>query len=121
MHGDKIKTIRELRGFSQEYMASELGIAQNSYSKIETNQIKLTADTLQKISEILCVSIQDIMSHYPVLVNFDFVNDKRNKGMQEKLPSLDKDLVEKLIAAKDNEIHYLRELVNGLLKEIKMG
>ena len=36
MFGEKIKMIRELRGFSQENVAAKLGIAQNAYSRIET-------------------------------------------------------------------------------------
>ena len=53
MHGQKIRIIRELRGFSQEYLANKLGIAQNSYSKIETNRTKLNTEMLTKIADSL--------------------------------------------------------------------
>ena len=33
--GAKIRRIRQLKGYSQEYMATSLGITQNSYSKLE--------------------------------------------------------------------------------------
>lgn len=65
MYGEKIKAIRNLRGFSQQYMADELGIEQNTYSKIETGLTKLTADTLKKIAGILGVSTADILSNQP--------------------------------------------------------
>ena len=65
MYGEKIRMIRELRDFSQEYDADQLGIKQNSYSKIENNQSKLTVDMLQKLAKVLDVSLMDIMNHQP--------------------------------------------------------
>ena len=37
----KIKRIRKIRGFSQTYMAQNLGISQRAYSKIELNETQL--------------------------------------------------------------------------------
>ena len=48
MYGEKIRMIREIRNLSQEYMADQLGIKQNSYSKIENNQTKLTTEMFAK-------------------------------------------------------------------------
>ena len=39
--GLKIRQLRELRGFSQEYMASKLSLSQRQYSKIERNEAKI--------------------------------------------------------------------------------
>lgn len=74
MYGEKIKMIREIRGFSQELMASKLDMAQNTYSRIENNQTKLTAEVLEKISKELGVSPVDILSTEPAIVNFGTVN-----------------------------------------------
>jgi transcriptional regulator with XRE-family HTH domain len=51
--GAKIRKIRELKGFSQEYMASSLGITQNSYSKLENQKTRLSLKRLNNISKIL--------------------------------------------------------------------
>lgn len=74
MYGEKIKMIREIRGFSQELMASKLNMAQNTYSRIENNQTKLTAEMLEKISKELGVSPIDILSTEPAIVNFGTVH-----------------------------------------------
>ena len=74
MYGDKIKMIREIRGFSQEHMASRLDIAQNTYSRIEKNQTKLTAELLDKVAKELGVSPIDILSTEPAIVNFGTVH-----------------------------------------------
>lgn len=40
--GIKIRKIRELKGFSQEYMANNLGITQRAYGKLENQETKIT-------------------------------------------------------------------------------
>ena len=45
--GDKIRKARELKGFSQDFMAGKLEMSQWAYSKIENNDIKLDWDELK--------------------------------------------------------------------------
>lgn len=59
--GHKIRKIRELKGYSQEYMANQLELSQRSYSRIESNGVDLTLSKLQKISKVLEVSVQKIL------------------------------------------------------------
>ena len=73
MYGEKIRVIRELRGFFQEHMASEPGIAQTTYSKIETNQSKLTAETLQKVAEVFRRISGRYIEQQPTIVNFELI------------------------------------------------
>ncbi len=118
MYGEKIKMIRELRNFSQDYVAESLGIKQNSYSKIETNQTKLTAETLQKLSEIFQVSPMDIMNHQPAIINFQpNQGTQQSIGYIETFVSSQKELIDKLIETKNKETDSLKEIVNGL-KEV---
>ncbi len=60
--GEKIRKIRNLRGYSQEYMGSRLHMSQNNYSRIELDQINLTLKTLNDIAAVLEVSTQDILN-----------------------------------------------------------
>jgi transcriptional regulator with XRE-family HTH domain len=113
MYGDKIKTIRELRGYSQEYLSGKLGIAQNTYSKIETGQTKLSVDVLNKIADVLGVSPEDIISNQPAIINFKLNSSNHENNTHEKLT----ELVEKIIASKDSEIQHLKEIITSLLKD----
>lgn len=70
MHGTKIRVIRELRGYSQAYLAEKLGIAQNSYSRIESNQTKLDTAMLAKIAAELGVSPAELLNTEPTVINF---------------------------------------------------
>lgn len=48
-----IRKIRELKGFSQAYMAEKLGVSQSGYFKMEQDIMSLTLEKLLQISEIL--------------------------------------------------------------------
>lgn len=115
MYGTKIRMLRELRGLSQENIAAQLGIAQNTYSKIENNQTKLSTEMLEKIATELGVSPADIMSHEPTVVNFAPNQGTQGIGHIEHFYSFQKELVEKMIASKDAEIERLQKLVESLL------
>ena len=110
--------VRELRGLSQENMANRLGIAQNTYSKYETNQSKISAETLEKIAEILEVSPLDLMSQQPAIINF-----QPNQGTQQSIAHADnvitneKELYVQMLAAKDAEIERLQSIIEKLLEK----
>lgn len=57
----KIKQIRELKNFTQEYMAQQLGFSTRAYSKIETGETQLTINRLNEISSILGVTPIEIL------------------------------------------------------------
>lgn len=42
----KIKKIRELKGYSQDYVANKLAISQRAYSKIESGETRLHWDRM---------------------------------------------------------------------------
>ncbi|MEO6902307.1 MAG: helix-turn-helix transcriptional regulator [Bacteroidia bacterium] len=54
--GNKIRTIRQIKGISQEAIAIKLLISQPAYSKIESGKIILTPDRFQIILEELGVT-----------------------------------------------------------------
>lgn len=59
--GTKIKKVRELRNFTQEYMAEHLGMSQNGYSRIERNEVEVSLTKLEKIAETLQVPAKDLL------------------------------------------------------------
>ena len=58
--GQKIKKLRELKNFTQAHMATELGITQSAYSKIEQSDTDITYAKMSKIAEVLGISPEDI-------------------------------------------------------------
>lgn len=59
--GEKIRQKRVVKGYSQEYMAFELNISQNAYSKIEREETELSVKRLFRIAEILGISVFDLL------------------------------------------------------------
>ncbi|GAA4328933.1 helix-turn-helix transcriptional regulator [Flaviaesturariibacter amylovorans] len=73
MPGSAIRRYRELKNYSQKYVATQMGISQNAYSKIENNLTQLTVHHVKQLSEILQVPVTDLLRddfeiHKPLLV-----------------------------------------------------
>jgi transcriptional regulator with XRE-family HTH domain len=61
---ENVKIIRELKNFTQKFMASQLMISQSNYSRMEKGSVNISIDKLEKISSIFEISVSDI-------INFD--------------------------------------------------
>ena len=61
MPGHVIKKYREMRNYSQKYVAAKMGMSQNAYSKIENNITGLTVHHVKQLSKILEVPITDLL------------------------------------------------------------
>ncbi len=71
MYGAKITVIRLARGYTQDFLARQLNIEQTSYSKIEHDiKVKVSDELLGKIAVALGVTIEDIKSPTPIIMNF---------------------------------------------------
>jgi transcriptional regulator with XRE-family HTH domain len=53
---NKLKEIRLKNNYTQEYVASELGITQKAYSKLENGQTCLSQDKIMKLVKIYNIS-----------------------------------------------------------------
>lgn len=59
---NNVKRLRELKNYTQEYMAEQLGITRASYNSVENGQTKLTIDRLFDIAKILETDVDTIMN-----------------------------------------------------------
>ena len=72
--GARIKELRRIKGLSQEKFAEEIGIATNTLSSIETGNAFMTAQTLEKILNILEISAKELFSFEELSNNEDMYN-----------------------------------------------
>lgn len=56
-----LRDARLMRNYSQEYMALQLKISQNAYSKMEMGRTLITVETVFKIADILEVDIYSLL------------------------------------------------------------
>jgi len=117
MYGAKIRMIRDLRGYSQESIATKLNITQASYSRIENNQIKIDVVLLEKLAKELSVAPADILSGEPAIINFTPNQVAKGNEIVEDFYAYQKGLVNKIIEAKDAEIMRLTKLIEILLAQ----
>ena len=59
--GQNIKAIRELKNFTQDYVASQLNMSVPNYSNIETGKTDVTLTRLQQIAEVLQIDYLQII------------------------------------------------------------
>ena len=57
----KIKKLRLIRGYTQEYMAYKMRITQAGYSKIETSETSITLERAAIIAEIFAMSLVELI------------------------------------------------------------
>jgi transcriptional regulator with XRE-family HTH domain len=80
--GTNIKNIRELKNFSQEYVANEIDVSQSTYARIENGTIIPKIDRLQRIAEVLEVDLSALISttnifHFKDATNqYGYVNNQ---------------------------------------------
>ncbi|WP_281234029.1 helix-turn-helix transcriptional regulator [Flavobacterium gelatinilyticum] len=113
----KIKSIRELKNYTQEYMADKLEISQAAYSKIEKGPTDLSLRKLEKIASIFDVPMENIIQFENHFVqektnNEDLKNKIDNEADVKKITGLYKDkimLLEKLLSKTDSELKRYRD------------
>ena len=71
--GRKISRIRELRGMKQETLAAELGVSQQTVSKLEQSE-EIEDSTLEKIASVLGVS-KEAIKNYSDEVVFNVISN----------------------------------------------
>lgn len=59
---DKIRMMREINNWTQEYVADKLHMSLTSYAKLERGESRLHLDKLTKIAEVFQVNIADLLS-----------------------------------------------------------
>jgi transcriptional regulator with XRE-family HTH domain len=77
--GNNIKNIRELKNFSQEYVATEIGLSQPQYARIESGNAIPKIDRLQRIAEVLEVDLSTLLSTTNIF-HFNFNKTAHQSG-----------------------------------------
>lgn len=117
--GFNIRKVRERKGFSQEYMANSLEISQASYARLENEDTKITVERLYKIAEILDTSIIDFFEVDKISIQTQNNNEGAfgNGSYIQNLHIENKEIYEKLLISKDEQIALLNKLIENFLKQ----
>ncbi|MEN9611143.1 MAG: hypothetical protein RLZZ628_1957 [Bacteroidota bacterium] len=118
--GHKIKKIRELRNYTQEYMAEQLKISQEGYSKIEANRTKVSLERVEQIAKILKVDFYDLLSFdEKVVFNNVFHHQQDNNIVVGQQNDATKDLYERLFQELKLQIQHLQSEIAFLREQLQ--
>jgi transcriptional regulator with XRE-family HTH domain len=108
---DKIKLVRQAKGFTQEDVAERLGMSPNAYGDIERGASDVKLSKLQKISDILGINLAELldMTDKAILnVNFNKQGKHYNVYMSSDSETEKLNLV---VDSQKKEIAYLKEII----------
>lgn len=107
--GTKIRKVRELRNYTQEYMAEKLDVSQSSYSRYEKDEGNLTLAELEKISAILGMKVEDLINFDEKMIfnNYGTAQDQSFSVNYQSVSDKERELYEKTIKLLEDKIKYL--------------
>lgn len=117
--GEKIRMIREIKGISQEAVATHLDITPQAYGKIEREETKLDFKRIEEIAKYLNITVDEIM-------NFDAKNIFKNTFKDQSTGNFNigdsKEgftIIERLLATIDGRFDKQDKLLEMNLKVIE--
>ena len=118
--GTKIKKLRELRNITQDFLAEQLGVSQNAYSKIERDETDVSFSRLTQIAKVLDLDVLDVIGFDEKKLFFTIThNTDSNNGLiiqSQGLLDKEKSLYEQVIAQLREENSYLKKILDSYVK-----
>ena len=108
-----IKKLRELRNFTQSYMAEKPNLSLSGYSKVERDGTDISLKRLQQIAELLDTDINTILSFDEKNV-FNFSHNNSANGVVQNQQVISKEGFIHVIENLEKENDYLKKLVEKL-------
>ena len=105
--GERIKKLREARGFSQKEVASMIKMDQSQYSKLEKDKTDPSVSTLAKVAKALGTQLYELFGD-------DMLKDVNSydKSVMEKISLID--------SLDEDEKKSLFKIIDGLSSKKKM-
>ena len=121
---DKIRFMRQLKGWSQEQMAEKLEMSPNGYANIERGTTDVQISRLERIAEVFGTNLNDLMNFgernilYYCGDNNTITNQHvlqaQSASPETIMMELQKHQI--LLQEKEKEIQYLKEIIDLLRK-----
>ena len=111
--GKKISRIREIRGIKQDFLAGELGVSQQTISKIEQSE-EVDDSMLEKIADVLGVSAEAIKNFSEEaifnIIGNTYHDNSASLNYQCSFNPLDKvvELYERLLKSEQDKVEILK-------------
>lgn len=114
--GDKLKFLRNLKGFTQEEVAEKLSISRRAYNDLENNKTLLDVGRLSNIAEVYGIKVEELLSFNESQAFHNCFNNNINGFFSaEKVESTGVTKEER-----DSYIQNMNNLINSFSEERKL-
>jgi len=108
--GLKIKKLRELKNYTQAYMAQKLKLSLSGYGKIERDETDITLKRLKEIASILETDYSNILNFDEKNI-FNITHNKTANGVVQNQQVNNAEGWQKLVLQLKEENRFLRGIV----------
>lgn len=123
--GTKIKKLREIKNYKQDYMAEKLGLSVNSYGRIERDEVEVSHERLEQIAKALDLSVQDILS-FDEKILISFLSSNQSLGYNYSgtinnyaFSEAERKLIEDKFKLYEDKIALMQEVIDTLKAEVE--
>jgi len=109
--GIKIRKVRQLKDYSQEYVANLLKISQRAYSKIESGETKISDSRINEISKVLEVKPSKLCSFDESSIFENCMQPRQSDCCINQLPQKLVEQYEARIKGLEDEVTFFRKLL----------
>ena len=115
--GKKIKQLRELKNYSQEYMATQLKMSVPGYGRIERNEVDVSMERANQIATVLGISLTELISFDEKYIFNNYANNQNAFVINSELNQDDKKALNELVDYLKKQL----EAKDALIKELVLG
>ncbi len=119
-----IKRQREIKRLRQQDMADQLSMSLRSYQSLESGETKLDLERLERIAEILETSMEELLRQDGYYIHQEIKEGGNGPGVNFGNENtynygIEKEIVDKLLEAKDSEISLLKDSIQVFKEDMK--
>jgi len=115
--GKKIKQLRELKNYSQEFMATKLKMSIPGYGRIERNEVDVSMERANQIATVLGISLTELVSFDEKYIFNNYAQNQNAFVINSELHQEDKKALHELVEYLKKQL----ESKDALIKELVLG
>jgi len=118
----KIKLLREVHNYTQDYVAEFIDVAQNTYSLMEKGETKLTVDRLEKLAKLYKMELVDMIrlneQTYIHTITHSQGVCSQQVTINHQMPEEERELYKSTIERLERENEKLHKLIDKLTERL---
>ncbi len=82
--GEKLRTVRERKGYTLKVVAQRAGVSESLVSQIERNRVSPAIDTLLSLAEVLDINLEFLFDEYRKKHPVEIIHDDERRSVEEE-------------------------------------